>query len=345
MIYKKMSCRFTHTLVLSTVLFIALLPVVVFAQTNQDTVQLKKSQSINRNFPLAYPVDIQYTYYTPTKMTTKLLGKDYLSADIKNQQTLTASANALLFMKKGFLIVNSFQYQHGSMDFQNIDSALYNPLSSYIARAEKSNVYSNAVNFIYMGKLFGRKLTCDLITTVDFSEHGYERTIGKLVTSINIKENKRTSISVGLIGSTDPTATIPVTPLISVSSWIGSKWLLDAYMPAYVYVRRIYDNNSRLSFGMNMLNGAQAYVHPDIPTVSSFTFQRGRVELASTYQKVLFGGLTLSTKVGYVINMEGKVLETDKSNPIVKLQQKPNLSFNIGLSYNFIPKKYRPKAN
>ncbi len=345
MIYKKMSHRLSITVLRSMIFLVTLFPTVLSAQTDLDTVELKKSQSINRNFPLAYPVDIQYTYYTPTKMTTKLLGKDYLSADIKNQQTLTASANALLFMKKGFLIVNSFQYQHGSMDFQNIDSALYNPLSSYISRAEKSNVYSNAVNFIYMGKLFGRKLTCDLITTIDFSEHGYERTIGKLVASINIKENKRTSISVGLIGSTDPTATIPVTPQISITSWIGSKWLLDAYMPAYVYIRRIYDNNSRLSFGMNMLNGAQAYVHPDIPTVSSFTFQRGRVEFASTYQKVLFGGFTLSTKVGYVINMEGKVLETDKSNPIVKLQQKPNLSFNIGLSYNFIPKKYRQKSN
>jgi len=133
-------------------------------------------------------------------------------------------------------------------------------------------------------------ITTNLIEIVNFSsDHGYERTVGKLVASINVKENKRTSIYVGLIGDTDPTASSPITPYVSVSHWFNSKWILDACLPAYMYVRRIYDNNSRLSFGFNTLNGSQAYVHPDIPSVSSFTFQRGRMELASTYQKVLFG--------------------------------------------------------
>jgi len=348
MINKKTSNKLNRTVFCS--ILVALLPAFIFAQTNQDsiklkldTVQLEKYQAINRNFPLVYPINVQYTYYTPTKMTTKLLGKDYLNADIRNQQTISTSANVLLFRKKGFMILNSFEYQHGTMSFQNIDSALSKPLSSNIQqnieRAEESNVISNAVNFICMGKIFERNFITNLITTVDFSEHGFERAVGKLVVSVNVKQNKRTSISLGLIGNTDPTATVPVTPLIAATYWINSKWLLDAYMPAYVYARRIYSNNSRLSFGFNMLNGAQAFVHPNVSSGSTFDFQRGRMEIASTYQKVLFSGLTLSAKAGYVINMSGKVFETYKSDPIITLSQKPNVSLNIGLSYNFTPKK------
>jgi hypothetical protein len=345
MVNSKIPNKLIKSILLLILVLIILLPTVTFAQEIKDTVQLKKYQAINKHFPLVYPIDVQYTFYTPTRMKTKLNGKKYFDADIQNQQTLSTSANLLLFMKKGFLVINSFEYRQEIKTFQNVDSTLDKSLSSNLGRAERNNIYSDAINLVYRTKIFGRKTVCNLITTIDFSDHGYERAVEKLVAAINIKENKRTSISVGLIGNLDPTTSLPLTPLISISHWLSTKWLLDAYMPAYLYVRRISDDNSRLSFGFNMLNGSQAFVHPDISSASSFNYQNERLELASTYQKVLIGGLTLSTKVGYVINLAGKVSETDKSNPLVKFAQRPNLSFNVGLSYNFIPKNFKKRTN
>ena len=340
--FKKKSNSFPQKLFRLISVLVLLSPIVIYAQTSQDSVQLEKSQNINRKFPYASLADVQYTFYTPTKIKTKLVGNDYLEANIRNQQLLTTSLNLPLLMTKKFFIINSFRYEHETMNFENVDSA-YQSVIPNLSKAEQSNLYIDDVNFIYFGKIFNRNLMCNFSSTFDFSSRGLERTVEKLTVSVGLKQTKRTSISLGFIGNTDPTTTQHIVPLISISHWLDNKWLVDCFVPAYVYIRRVFDNNSRLSFGLDMTNGGVSFVHPEIPTVSSFTFQRGRVELAAKYQKLIGAGLTLSSKIGYSLNLDDKVMETNSSDILMKIKQQPNFSLNIGLSYNFIPKKYRTK--
>jgi hypothetical protein len=339
--YKKLSNQFLKIVLFSVLFFNLILPTVITAQTVSDSVELKKYQDINRKFPYASLVEIEYNFYTPTKVTTNLNGKNFLEANLKKQQWISTSVNTPLFLSKQFMVLNSFRYKHESMQFQNIDTALYQSVVPNIAKAERSNLYSDALNFIYIGHVFGRRLTSNLSTSFDFSSDGFERVVGKLTVSVNLKQNKRTSISVGLIGNTDPTVTTPVVPSVAITHWITNKWLFDCYAPAYLYIRRVFDDNSRFSFGANTTNGGTTFIHPEIPSVSSFTFQRGRIEIGANYQKIIGGGLTLFSKIGYAVSLTNQVMETNQSNVLIKMKQQRNLSCSIGLSYNLDPVKFK----
>lgn len=342
--YKEASGQLSNVSLYAIFLLVFFTPKLLSAQTIQDSVQLKKSQEINRKFPHISLVDVQYTFYTPTKIKTKLIDNDYLNANIRNQQLLTTSVNIPLLLTKKFYIVNSFRYEHETMGFENVDSA-YQSIFPNLSKAEQSNLYVDDINFIYSGKIFNRKLMCSFSSSFDFSSHGLERSVQKLTVSVGLKQTSRTSIALGLIGNTDPGRTQHIVPLISVSHWMDSKWLIDCFIPAYMYVRRVFDDNSRLSFGLDLTNGGVSFVHPEIPTVSSYTFQRGRMELAANYQKIIGSGLTLSSKIGYSLSLDDKVMEAKSTDVLMKIKQQPNFSLNIGLSYNFIPKKYRKKDN
>jgi hypothetical protein len=309
-------------------------------EDKSDSLLLREAQNVNKNFPYANMVDFQYTYYTPSSIKTKVKGQDFLDTKMNFQQWLTTSVNLPLLITPSFMIINSFKYQYATLNLENSGSEAYHDIRNYLTEAEAGNSYTEALNFIYIGKAFEKKITCILNISADFSDHGYERINGSLAVTLEIKHTDRTSISLGMMGTTDPLASTPIVPLISVFHWFSDKYYLDCVAPSYLYIRRIYANKSRLSIGTN-LSSYQSFTHPSIPSLTSFTYQRGKVELAAIYEKNLCAGLNLFSKVGYVMNLRDKVSLTNSDNTTMFISQKPNFSINIGATYNFIPQKYR----
>ncbi|MDP4201611.1 MAG: hypothetical protein Q8861_02870 [Bacteroidota bacterium] len=308
-------------------------------QNKQDTLLLKKAQDINKKFPFAHMVDFQYTYFTPSKVKTRINGKDFSDTKVNFQQLLTTSVNLPLYMSSKFMVINSFKYQYATVKMQDPDVSVSQDIRKYLNKTDSTNTYTEALNLVYIDKLFNKRIIFNLSTFADFSSHGYERINGSLTLSYELKHTDRTSFSIGMLGTTDPSASTPVIPIISFSHWFNEKYLFDCLAPAYLYFRRIYTNKSRLSLGANLYS-YESFSHPVIPAATSFTYQRNKVELAAIYEKNLCSGLNLSSKIGYVMNMREKVSITNTNNTSLFLSQKPNFSFSIGVTYDLIPKKH-----
>ncbi len=273
MVFNRFLVRYSKLLIGIVLLFQS--QGLVFAQTDNDSVRLQIYQGINRKFPLANLVDVQYGVSTPTNIKTKIGDQNNVEAELRNQQRVISSINLPLYRSKKFMVLSSFNHRYESFRIKSQDSINNQSIEQYGKEAESSYVFSDAINLIYFGRLFGKTLTCNLITSFDFSDNGYEGTHVKAIASLLVKKTARTSIFAGILAYPDPTAQIPLVPVVSFTHWVTPKWLLDCYVPAYFYIRRPFADNSRFSFGVNMTSATQVYVHPDIASVSSFSFERG----------------------------------------------------------------------
>lgn len=308
-----------------------ILPFITVAQT-QDSVVKKVTRFTADKFAEQRPFSIDFKQYGNYNFSSNLRDRNLPDGEFPNWSQFTASANVNLLQNRHWLLQVNGLYRYVSVE-SRFTAAAPGVLQNY---NEDHHYHTEGMNLSYVSKLFGKTAIYTAGFALDGSEKRIERLRGIFSGIVVLKANERTTMSVGLAGTTDPGAQLPFVPLFIYQHKFNNKLSADLALPRYAYLRRQLSNNGRLSAGYDLDFNTTFFLYDRDAANTTYQYRQLDGNLGLVYEHVLPGSITLTFKTGYRINPTTRVLEKNSSfsDYTWEAHTDPAPYVNIGLSFN-----------
>lgn len=288
-------------------------------------------------FPSTRIIDIQYEQFSDTDYDSEFKRKK-LEQGTFSQSRFRVALNVPLIRKPTWTLSVSGRYRFESFDLSNVRNVSEDYPSMPLTKSEDYHYLSGSINYSKTTKLFGKPFIYNASVVFDGSDEGYERVTGSLLATIILKKTERTTIGLGAIAFIDPASQFPVLPVfVYEHKFLGSKWILDATLPRYVYMRRELLQNGRISLG-TAFEGTNFYTYnnsqPDFASVNSFS--QNELKTGFMYEYHISKSLIATLRGGFATIFSGQLTESNKKQDDndLMVSQDMNMYFNVGFSFN-----------
>jgi len=308
------------------------------AQTRSDTLRIKAGKYITNKFPGTRFLDFQYEQFSPTDYTSTLYGKDFEEGTMSSQKRFKAALNFPIYMKGTFVVSSSWRYKYESLNFKDVESYPVTGNRLYHDKHEDSHFFSGALSVTHRSKLFGKNVVYNANLVTDGSQKGFERISGTFMAVMVMKRNKATTLTLGTILNTSPTAIFFILPTFTLEHKLNDTWMLDLAFPKYGYIRKDVFDNGRLSAGIRH-EGELFFAYPkQTGFMDTYTYNRNEIRAELMYEHYLSKNFIFTLRGGSVNTFWGQMKVKNSNNELIKISQDMNLFFNVGISYNLIRK-------
>jgi len=324
----RISVRFMASTVFTAFLT---LPFSLKAQT-QDSIVMKVTRFAADKFAEQRPFSIDFKEYGNYNFSSNTKDRDLPDGEFTKWLQFTGSANINLLQNQRWLLQANGLYRFVSAESRFSASAPglqqnYN---------EDHHYHTEGLNLSYFSKLFGKTAIYTAGFALDGSEKRIERVRGIFSGIVVLKANETTTMSVGLAGTTDPGAPIPIAPLFIYQHKFSDKLTVDLTLPQYIYLRRQMSNNGRLSLGFDLDFNTTFFLYDRDAANTTYQYRQLDGNLGLVYEHVLPGSITLTFKTGFRVNPTVRVLEKNSSfsDYAWEAHTDPAPYANIGFSFN-----------
>jgi len=308
------------------------------AQTHSDTLRVKAGKYITNKFPATRFLDFQYEQFFPTDYTTTLHGKDFEEGTLSSQKRFKAALNFPIYMKGTFIVSSSWRYKYESLTFKDVESRLVNGIGLIHDKHEDFHFFSGALSVTHRSKLFGKNVVYNANLITDGSHKGFERISGTLMAVMVMKRDKTTTLTLGTILNTSPTAIFFILPTFTLEHKLNDKYMLDLAFPKYGYIRKEVFGNGRLSVGIRY-EGELFFTYPkQTGFMDTYTYNRNEIRTELMYEHHLSKNFIVTLRGGGVNTFWGQMKVKNSNEELIKTSQHMNMFFNVGISYNLIRK-------
>nr|WP_228084943.1 DUF6268 family outer membrane beta-barrel protein [Mucilaginibacter sp. JRF] len=307
------------------------MPFFVKAQS-QDSIVKKVTRFAADKFTEQRPFSIDFKQYGNYNFSSNLRDRDLPDGEFSNWSQFTASANVNLLQNRHWLLQANGLYRYVSVK-SSFSAATPGIQQNY---NEGHHYHTEGLNLSYFSKLFGKTAIYTAGFALDGSEKRIERVRGIFSGVVILKANETTTMSVGLAGTTDPGAQIPLAPIFIYQHRFNDKLTADLTLPRYAYLRRQMSNNSRLSAGFDLDFYTTFFLYDRDAANTTYQYRQLDGNVGLVYEHILPGSITLTFKTGYRINPTVRVLEKNNSFSDYTWEghTDPAPYVNIGLSFN-----------
>jgi len=288
-------------------------------------------------FPATRIIDIQYEQFSNTDYDSEFKRKK-LEEGTFSQKRFRLALNIPIIRKPTWTLSASGRYRFESFDFSNVKNVSEDYPSMPLTKSKDYHYLSGGINYSKTTKLFGKPFIYNASVIFDGSDEGYERVTGALLATIILKKTERTTIGLGAIAFIDPASQLPALPVfVYEHKFSGSKWILDATLPRYVYMRRELMQNGRISLGTGF-EGTNFYTYnnsqPDFASVNSFS--QNELKTGFMYEYHISKMFIATLRGGFATIFGGQLTESNKkqSDDDLMISQGMNMYFNVGFSFN-----------
>lgn len=328
----------------STILFCLLTNVTnVYGQDNkeikeQDSISKKAYIYLTQQFSVPRPLNIEYTYATPTKFTSKTDGNKTDGNRINHYSQLNISTNINILKKKNWILSTTLGYKNTNMDVEFAEPTFQETKNVDI----NAHYHYESLNLAYSTKLFNKPTFLSSSLIVDGSDKYFGRVKGLITGNILLKSTDRTKILVGLGLNIDEGAITPVIPMFTLQHRFNNDFFADIILPKQILFRMHPFKNSRLSIGTE-LEANTFYLYHLNPNNLSEKYEYRQVDLNNglKYEYLLKHNFIITAKTGVkTLITNGLFNKKDTfDDKIFSSTQDPSFYFNLGLSYNPFVKK------
>lgn len=306
----------------------------LFAQADSLSLRQKAEKAITERFPTTRFVNIEYKYTTPSDIKTKNKSQFIGKTKIEEQNSVKVNINLPLYRFQKWTLIGNFDYNYTHLYLRDLQP-LKNTFSSTTIDGSlfEGHVFNAAINAMYISRVFNKPLIYNMSVVSHFSEKGFERITGAGFASMLLKRDKKLSITTGIAVIVDPMILIPVLPIFGLEYKLRNDWLLSLALPQYLFVRKFFSQNTRLSFGSFMTNTSY-YMHPN--NGHSYLYNKAEINTGIVFEQYLNKHLILTARSGVVNSLRGNINQKNKtySKRFISSNQGPGLYFNLGVSYN-----------
>ena len=317
---------------------------VLFVCTSLHTMAQEKNQPmqtvvkvITDKFPTTRILDVQYEQLGPTNYDSELFGNRFERGRIESHNRLKAAFNMPFYVSesKRLILTGSLRYKYETYGF----GAIYNYTSNTNYTREKENFHfmAAAMSTTYMSTLFKKPIIYNATATVDGNEDGVQRVKGFVTANLVLKRTENTTITAGVLAMIDPSAIIPITPLLTYNhKFTDSKWDIDFILPQRLLFRRELLENGRISLGTE-LNSESFYLNLNTSNLKGI-YELNQLELKSgiTYEYCITPKVITFVKAGVNNVLSTRITEKgERTNKYVYDQSEDTQGyFRFGISYN-----------
>jgi hypothetical protein len=203
-----------------------ILPFSVKAQT-QDSIVKKVTRFAADKFTEQRPFSIDFKEYGNYNFSSNTRDRDLPDGEFTKWLQFTASANVNLLQNSRWLLQANGLYR-----FVSAESRFSAPAPGLQQNYNEDHHYhTEGLNLSYFSKLFGKTAIYTAGFALDGSEKRIERVRGVLSGIVVLKTNETTTMSVGLAGTTDPGAQIPIAPIFIYQYKFSDKLTADLTLP------------------------------------------------------------------------------------------------------------------
>ena len=319
--------------------FIALISAsILLAQNNDSILKATYRKKIKGEFPKTRMFNLEYNLQGPTAFTSKLFDENFSKGTIDSQREVNFISNIPLYKNKKWTYTGSLNYRFNEFvfsDVENVSSSTNYTSNKY----EQFHTFAIVLSTTYTSKLFNKPFIYNGSLILDGGEQGFERIKGIIGASIVLKATKNKVFSIGTLVFIDPTAIMPILPIISYNQkFENSNYELDIFLPQRLFFRKNISHFARLSLG-SRLAPSGFYVYNDgrnilLPNTSEYA--QIEVQSGLTYEHLLNKKCIITISGGVSSFITSRL--TEKAQPIREYyysnQQEAKGFFNIGLSYN-----------
>lgn len=292
---------------------------------------------VTDKFPTTRILDVQYEQLGPTNFDSKLFGDRFERGRIESHNRFKAAINVpfLSSKSKRFVMTGSLRYKYETYEFGDIYN--YNSATTHTREKEEIHFFAGALSATYVSTLFHKPIIYNATATVDGNQDGFQRVKGFATASIVLKRTANTTFTVGALVMADPSAIIPITPLLTYNhKFENSKWDIDFILPQRLLFRRELLENGRISLGTE-LNTESFYLNLNNPKLKGI-YEMNQLELKSgiTYEYRFTPKIIGVLKAGVNNVISARVTEKGErtSNYVYDQKEDAQGYFRFGISYN-----------
>ncbi|MCD7973310.1 MAG: DUF6268 family outer membrane beta-barrel protein [Candidatus Azobacteroides sp.] len=299
----------------------------------QEVARRITSWAITSRFPTARLFDIQIESVLPVSYQTKLYGEDYEKGRYTHQNRIRVAVNLPFIRKKNWISTVAFRYKYENTGFSDIENVSLKYPQVHHDDPLKSHFYVGSLINTYLSILFNKPVAYNLILLGEGSQHGLERVSGIVLANMILKKNDRTALTVGLAGFINSRLRIPVLPVFSFDYSFTDGWAFSSVLPAFIYMRKTFDRNGRLSLGSEF-NSNNFYLYPE---PGNYLFNKTEIRPGIMYEHYIHDKIILTCKTGLLYVLQGQLIPENKTSADKILKSKEHITgyWNIGFSYSF----------
>jgi len=294
-------------------------------------------KAVTDKFPTTRILDVQYEQLGPTNYDSRLFGDGFEKGRIDGHDRLKVAINVPFFAtaSKRFVVTGSLRYKYETYEFGNVYN--YAAAATYTKEKEEFYYFAGALSATYMSTLFRKPVIYNATATVDGNQDNVQRVKGFVTANVVIKRTANTTITVGALAMLDPSAIIPITPLLTLNyKFKDSKWDLDFILPQRLLLRRELLENGRISLGTE-LNSESFYLNLNASNLKGI-YELNQLELKSgiTYEYRSAPQIIGFLKGGVNNVLSTRVTERGErtSKYIYDHKEDAQGYFRVGISYN-----------
>lgn len=307
------------------------------AQTKIDSTNIKAvaGRIITTRFPTTRTVNLEYEYVVPLNVTTKTHGGNIIEKGrLSNQNRVKLDMNMPFLRVNKWTFTGSFRYRYNYFDLDRVSHQSTQYLSQSHNHSQEGSTYVGGLNSTYISKLFDKPLIFNMTLNADFSQNGFERITGMGIATMVLKKNSKMAFSLGLFAMIDPMIHYPILPIVVFDYKLPNSWSFSVTLPQYVYIRKTFSKNNRLSFGTNITSDTY-YLRLGDPK-HSYRYNKAEIKTGFVYEHYVNQHFILTARGGMMNALKGTLNRRSNSynKYIMKSYQNAGLFFNVGVSYN-----------
>lgn len=301
---------------------------------------------VAKNFSKYRTVNLFWETKWAHDYTFTLDGQDVENRRKKNLHTLRFSTMIPMLKTQHISLYTNIQYSN--YQFRTYDKAEAEKPSAIFLQ-DKYDYVAGGLNGSYYMSLFNKPFIVSASVSVDAWNKGWGMVYGTVSVVSVLKNTKRTSISVGMMGMS-LFSSIPIMPIFTYWHRFNNPDLsIDITMPSQFYLR-YQRKNQRISVGAFM-SSDNFYLKTEMegaPKICYYSDAVLKPEINYEYiinkhlylsahaglSMVMKGGLYKKNRKGVKVKTEVHGEERTEVEPVVKQSRSPIPFFNIGLSYS-----------
>lgn len=279
--------------------------------------------------PLMRQAGISTDVYAPGNIKSNLYGKDFFKGKYAAVRT-NAWLNVPLMQFGKNILSSSIAVSYQKLYLTNVTN--YNPSLPVEKTDINSTLFMPSLNFTRVDSLFNRPVLYSATATVMIDPvNGQTLVSGIGMAMLTLKQNENTTFSLGLIGMFDPSAPIPVIPMISYSHNFkhGLKFSLD---PSGIVLRKEFNAKNSLSISNTIAGNMWLFKRDIVNLPIKETYTTFEMKSGLTYEHLLTPKTVLTLNGGLSSMFTSKVLDRH-NKAFIKNTQSPVPYVRVGISF------------
>jgi hypothetical protein len=306
----------------------------VNAQTVDTIIKIKKEQLPDK-FPIKRNIEVKYEQFGSGNYSPEFDDQNKGEGKFSNHYRFKTAVTVPFYTTKKWLINASANYKYEVFEFGHFQSATGN--ATLIRKnQEEYHLFTGGASITRFASLFGKRLIYNAVIIADASDKEFGRIKGMVSATMILSRTQNSSFAIGIMGNIDPSAQIPVLPIVSYQKEFQHSLSLDLFLPRRAFIRKGVFENGRFSLGCELENEL-LYVKLNYAG-HTITYDYRQMELKSgmMYEHNLGHNIIATAKAGLTSYLTTRGVEKGQPASDYTFDSKPDAVgyFSIGISFS-----------